>query len=162
MCIRDWLTDAARGLDLPALAAGGFSLVVLLPVPVWALARFVKEALPASPGLAACLFADEGAAAYAALGWTFRFATAKLKPDTVHAHTPAWRAALWGVAEGLRGGTQGDPRWMGGAWVVDGAAGAARWAHKDEFNADQVPIATLLAAAGAPEGAYAHHARPSA
>ena len=37
--------------------------------------------------------ADEGAAAYAALGCTFRFSTAKLKPDTVHAHTPAWRAA---------------------------------------------------------------------
>jgi hypothetical protein len=152
------LTDAARGLDLPALSAAGFDLVVLLPVPVWALARFVREALPHSPDLAARLFADEGAAAYAALGCTFRFSTAKLKPDTIHAHTPVWKAALWGIGEGLRGGPQGDVRWMGGAWVLE--SGAAVWAHKDEFNADQVPIPTLLAAAGAPASAYAHHARP--
>ena len=102
------MTDAARGLDLPALSAAGFGLVVLLPVPVWALARFVREALPHSPDLAARLFADEGAAAYAALGCTFRFSTAKLKPDTIHAHTPVWKAALWGSGEGLRGGPQGD------------------------------------------------------
>ena len=161
MCIRDWLTDAARGLDLEALARARVRLVVVLAVPLWALQRFAREALPGSPALAACLFADERAAAFRALGTTFRFSTAKLKPDTIHAHTAVWRAALWGCCAGLRRGTQGDPRHMGGAWVLDDA-GRAEWAHKDEFNADQVPLPVLVRAAGLDAAAYSHHARPAA
>ena len=166
MCIRDWLTDAARGLEIEAggvIAGGGsnVSLVVILPVPHWALARFAKEALSQSPELAACIFADEKAASFKAVGCTFKFSTAKLKPNTIHAHTSVARAALWGLGEGLRSGPQGDLRQMGGAFVLD-IEGKATWAHKDEFNADQVPIQALLTAAGLDETIYKHHRRQKA
>ena len=162
MCIRDWITDAARGLDFVALTAARVSLVVVLPVPLWALQRFVEKSLKNSPELAASIFADERAAAAAALDCTKKFTTAKLKPDTIHAHTSVTRAALWGIGEGIAGGgAQGDPRQMGGAWVLN-EKGEAVWAHKDQFNADQVPLPALMAAAGLPEHVYKHHLRDKA
>ena len=161
MCIRDWLTDAARGLNFEQLKREGVALVIILPVPHWALARFARESLSTSPELAACVFADERAVAFNALGCTFKFSTAKLKPDTIHAHTSVARAALGGLGEGLRGGgPQGDLRQMGGAWILTNDGKTAIWAHKDEFNADQVPIPALLNAAGLNETVlYSHHAR---
>jgi len=150
------MLDAARGLDLAALRAGGVALVVVLPVPLWALQRFAREQLRGAPELAACLFADEAAAAFSALGCPVVFATKKLRPDTIHNHHSVFSATLRGVAEGLRGGTQGDPRQLGLAAVLDD--GRVVFAHRDAFNADQVPIPVLVAAAGLPPAAYVHHA----
>jgi len=128
----------------------------VLPVPLWALQRYVRERLGAlSPALAARVFCDERAAAFAALACPVKFATAKLRPDSIHAHTGVAAAALRGLAEGLRGGMQGDPRQLGLAAVVEGGARVV-WAHRDAYNADQVPIPVLVAAAGLPAGAYVH------
>jgi len=154
------MEDAARGLDLGALAAGGVSLVVVLPVPLWALQRFVKERLGASPALAARIFADERAEAFALLSCPVKFATAKLRPDSIHAHTSVATAAWRGLLEGLRGGVQGDPRQLGLAAVIEGGTRVV-WAHRDAFNADQVPIPVLIAAAGLPPSAYVHRPPPA-
>ncbi len=131
----------------------------MLPVPLWSLQRLLPQL---APGLAGHLACDPTGALFAALGCTFKFSTAKLKPDTIHAHTGVARAALSGLWEGVvGGGPQGDPRQMGCAFVLDGA-GQALWAHKDAFNADQVPIPVLLAAAGVGAAAYAHPAAAAA
>lgn len=156
MCIRDWMKDASRGLDLAALRARGTQLLVVLPVPLWALQRYAREKLAAHPDFAAALFCDPAAALFAALACTVKFSTAKLRPDSIHAHTSVLTATLKGIAEGLRGGPQGSPSQMGGAFVLEDGGRRAAWAHKDSFNADQVPIPVLLAAAGAPAALYAH------
>ncbi len=130
---------------------------MLLPVPLWSLQRLAQQVVPQ---LAQHLACDPSGAVFAALGCNFVFTTRKLRPDTIHAHTGAGRAALAGLWEGLTGGMQGDPRQMGCAFVLDGE-GRALWAHKDAFNADQVPIPVLMAAAGlAPEEVYAHGGPP--
>jgi hypothetical protein len=152
------MEDAAGGLDLGALAAAGVALVVVLPVPLWALQRYAADRLGAHAAFAARVFADEGGAAFRALGCPVKFASRKLRPDTIHAHTAVGTAAWRGLLEGLRGGMQGDPRQLGLAAVVDGGTRVV-WAHRDAFNADQVPIPVLLAAAGVPASAYVHHAR---
>ncbi len=139
------------------LRDGGVSLVILLPVPLWALQRFVREKLAASPALAACIFADEAAAAFSSFACPVKFASRKTRPDSIHAHTSVAAATLRGFAEGLRGGMQGDPRQLGLAAVVDGGE-VIVWGHRDAFNADQVPIPVLIAAAGLPQAAYTHHA----
>jgi hypothetical protein len=152
------MEDAARGLDLGALREGGVAFVVVLPVPLWALQRYARERLAASPALAACVFADERALAFKALACPVKFASKKLRPDSIHAHTTVARAAWKGFLEGLRGGTQGDPRQLGLSVVLQAAPGGSRvlWAHRDAFNADQVPLPVLVAAAGLPPAAYAH------
>jgi hypothetical protein len=151
--------DAAMGLDLNALDAAGVALIVVLPVPLWALQRYVREQMGAHAAFAARIFADESAAAYKALSCPVKFATAKLRPDSIHAHTSVATAAWRGLVEGLRGGMQGDPRQLGLAAIVDGGTRVV-WAHRDAFNADQVPLPVLVAAAGLPPAAYVHHARP--
>lgn len=135
------------------------AFLVVLPVPLWSLQRLAQRVVPQ---LAAHLACDPTGAVFAALGCNFVFTTRKLRPDTIHAHTSVARAALTGLWEGITGGMQGDPRQMGCAFVLD-AGGRALWAHKDAFNADQVPIPVLLAAAGlAPETIYAHGGPPPA
>jgi len=147
--------DAATGLDLGALDAANVALIVVLPVPLWALQRYVREQLGAHAAFAARLFADEGAAAYKAFACPVKFATKKLRPDSIHAHTSVGAATWRGLLEGLRGGMQGDPRQLGLAAVVEGGARVV-WAHRDAYNADQVPIPVLVAAAGLPAGVYMH------
>lgn len=132
------------------------SLVVVLPVPLWALQRFVREQLASAPALAACIFADESAASFSAFACPVKFASRKTRSDTIHAHTSVAAATLKGFAEGLRGGMQGDPRQLGLAAIVDSGE-VIVWAHRDAFNADQVPIPVLVAAAGLPQTAYIHH-----
>ena len=130
----------------------------MLPVPLWALQRYVHEKLGAHAPLAARIFADEGAVSFRELSCPVKFASKKLRPDSIHAHTTVATAAWRGLIEGLRGGMQGDPRQLGLAAVIDGGSRVV-WAHRDAFNADQVPIPVLLAAAGVPANAYVHHAR---
>jgi hypothetical protein len=133
------------------------AFLVVLPVPLWSLQRLAERVVPQ---LAAHLACDPTGAVFAALGCNFVFTTRKLRPDTIHAHTGVARAALGGLWEGLTGGMQGDPRQMGCAFVLD-AEGSALWAHKDAFNADQVPIPVLLAAAGLePAALYTHGGPP--
>ncbi len=152
------MEDAAAGLDLVALESGGVSLVIVLPVPLWALQRYVRERLGGAPALAARIFADERAAAFAALSCPVKFATKKLRPDSIHAHTGVASAAWRGLIEGLRGGMQGDPRQLGLAAIVEGGTRVV-WAHRDAYNADQVPLPVLVAAAGLPPSAYVHRPR---
>lgn len=152
------MEDAARGLDLIALEAAGVALIVVLPVPLWALQRYVRERLGGYAAFAARLYADEGAAAFRELSCPVKFASRKLRPDSIHAHTTVATAAWRGLVEGLRGGMQGDPRQLGLAAVIDGGLRVA-WAHRDAFNADQVPIPVLVAAAGVPADAYVHRPR---
>ncbi len=159
MCIRDWLADAARGLDLAALRAGGTQLLIVLPVQLWALQRYAREQLSGHPALSAGLFCDPSGALFASQQCNVAFATAKLRPDSIHAHTGVLSATLKGIAEGLRGGPQGDPRQQGCALVLREGGQLSVWAHKDSYNADQVPIPVLLAAAGAPAELYQHGGR---
>ena len=132
---------------------------MVLPVPLWSLQRLAQQVVPQ---LAAHLACDPSAAVFSALGCNFVFTTKKLRPDTIHAHTGVARATLSGLWGGLTSGMQGDPRQMGCAFVLDGEQ-RPLWQHKDAFNADQVPIPVLLAAAGlAPGEVYAHGGPPPA
>ena len=145
------MNDLSKGLDFSALAAQGVKLLILLPVPLWSLQKFLKTA----PNLAPYLACDPKRAVFTALACNFSFATRKLRPDSIHAHTGVLKATWTGLLEGVTGGgTQGDPRQMGGAIVLEG--GKVIWQHRDEYNADQVPIPVLLAAAGLDTGLYTH------
>ena len=141
-----------RGLNFPGLQENGVKLVVLLPVPLWSLQKFVKA--PEGELLKSFVFCDPRSAVFKSLACNFVFTTKKLRPDTIHAHTGVLKAAWTGVVEGVVGGMQGDPRQMGGAFVF--REGKAVWQHKDAFNADQVPIPVLFAAAGVDPGLYVH------
>ena len=155
---------------------------MILPVPLWAAQRFVRDELAGRPALADALYCDPGGAVFRALGsFTLRFDT-RSTFTSPHAQTTVAQATWRGLVLGLRSGTQGDPRQQGGAFVlrrrrdggpevavagaaVDGAAvdGAAVagdvecvWAHIDRHNADQVPIPVLVRAAGLPDAVYKH------
>ena len=148
------MNDASKGLDFLALEAQGVKLLILLPVPLWSLQKFLKS----NPKIAPYLACDPKRAVFTALQCNFSFATKKLRPDSIHAHTGVLKATWAGLAEGITGGgPQGDPRQMGGALVLEG--GKVLWQHRDEYNADQVPIPVLLAAAGLDPGLYTHHPR---
>ena len=149
-------------------------MAIVLPVPLWAAQRFVREELDGR-ALAASLYCDPGGAAFKALGsFTLRFDT-RSTFTSPHAQTTVAQATWKGLVLGLRSGTQGDPRQQGGAFVLRGAAGAAGagagagaagagaadgfecvWAHIDRHNADQVPIPVLVRAAGLPDSVYTH------
>lgn len=149
--------------------------MVILPVPLWAAQRFVRDELAGRPALADALYCDPGGVTFRALGsFTLRFDT-RSTFTSPHAQTTVAQATWRGLVLGLRSGTQGDPRQQGGAFVlrrrggpevaVAGAAvaGAAEdgdvecvWAHIDRHNADQVPIPVLVRAAGLPHAVYKH------
>lgn len=158
------------GLDLPALAAAHHTRVaVVLPVPLWAAQRFVREEL-GGRALAGALYCDPGGAAFKALGsFSLKFDT-RSTFTSPHAQTTVAQATWRGLVLGLRSGTQGDPRQQGGAFVLRASTPAAAeagapggglaeecvWAHIDRHNADQVPIPVLLRAAGLPDAVYTH------
>jgi hypothetical protein len=145
------MKDAAAGLDFARLASNNVALIILLPVPLWSLQKFAASV----PALAPHLACDPAGAVFKALNCNFSFATKKLRPDSIHAHTSVLGATWSGLVEGMATGMQGDPRQMGGALIVK--EGKVIWQHKDQYNADQVPIPVLLAACQAGvEGAYKH------
>jgi len=152
---------------LQALAAERVRLAVILPVPLWAAQRFVRDELAGRP-LATSLYCDPGGVTFRGLGsFNHRFDT-RSTFTSPHAQTTVAQATWRGLVLGLRSGTQGDPRQQGGAFVLrGGAAGSAAggvecvWAHLDRHNADQVPIPVLVRAAGLPDAVYAHP-RPGA
>jgi hypothetical protein len=145
------MDDAAKGLDFAGLASRQVRLLVLLPVPLWALDKYAAT----QPALAPYLACDPSAAVFSALHCGFSFATAKLRPDSIHAHTGVLAATWKGLVQGVTGGMQGDPRQMGGALVLQGGSKVV-WQHRDAYNADQVPIPVLLAAAGVDPSLYNH------
>jgi hypothetical protein len=133
--------------------------VVVLPVPLWSLQRYLaQEKLLGTPA-AAHIFCDPHAAAFKALGFTLKF-DSRAKFTSIHAKTSVASATWKGFVLGVTGGgMQGDPRQQGGAFVIDGAAAAGPtcvWSHWDRHNADQVPIPVLLEAAGVPQSHYTH------
>jgi hypothetical protein len=173
MCQVDWISDWVAGVDMAALDAARIRLAVVLPVTVPQLQRFVGRG--STPDrVAARLFCDPTSAAFAALGFNFKF-DSRAEFTSIHAQTSVLGAVWKGLVAGIAGGgMQGDPRQQGGAFVIRAAGSRGRgrgkqaapacvWAHFDRHNADQVPIPVLLAAAGAPAAAYVHpRASPSA
>ncbi len=146
----------------------GVRFRVVLPVPLWSLQKFVATETKAgtmSAAHAARLYCDPKAAAFAALGFNFKF-DSRAKFTSIHAQTSVAGATWKGFVLGVTGGgTQGDPRQQGGAFVIGARAGAGEggeagpecvWAHYDRHNADQVPIPVLLAAAGLSPSLYVH------
>ncbi len=136
------------------MLAADTSLRVVLPVPLWARQRFATESLVAFPDLIRALYCDPTGTCFRVLGCNLQFATTKLRPNSIHDRTSVLAATMKGIAEGLRGGPQGDPRQQGGCFVVEGEA--LVWAHLDTYNADQVPIPVLVAASGLPPDTYVH------
>ena len=161
---------------------------VVLPVPLWALQRFLAEEMKGH-ALAEALYCDPGGAAFHALGAFNKKFDTRSTFTSPHAQTTVAQATWKGLVLGLRSGTQGDPRQQGGAFVIragggrgtaaggggggGGGGGAEQqqqqqpsastlWAHIDRHNADQVPIMVLCRAAGLPDDAYRHPRVPAA
>ena len=164
---------------------------VVLPVPLWALQRFLAEEMKGH-ALAEALYCDPGGAAFHALGAFNKKFDTRSTFTSPHAQTTVAQATWKGLVLGLRSGMQGDPRQQGGAFVIsagggrgtaaggggggggDGGGGAGGsgaepqpfastlWAHIDRHNADQVPIMVLCRAAGLPDDAYRHPRVPAA
>jgi hypothetical protein len=174
MCTRDWLADW-KHVRFDKLREAGFDFYVILPVPHWALAKYVRgEGASLPHEVKARLYCDPDAAAFDALGFNFKF-DSRSTFTSIHAKTTVFQATVRGFVLGVTGGgMQGDPRQQGGAFVLErranaaaaGGAGAGKgggegelacvWAHYDRHNADQVPIPVFLRAAGAPVDAYVH------
>ncbi len=151
---------------------------IVLPVPLWALQRFLNEEMRGH-ALADALYCDPGGAAFRALGaFNLKFDT-RATFTSPHAQTTVAQATWKGLVLGLRFGTQGDPRQQGGVFVIGAGGGrggsggnggddigagealggktpVTLWAHIDRHNADQVPIAVLCRAAGLPDDVYTH------
>ena len=142
---------------------------VVLPVPLWALQRFLAEEMKGH-ALADALYCDPGGAAFHALGAFNKKFDTRSTFTSPHAQTTVAQATWKGLLLGLRSGTQGDPRQQGGAFVIraGGGRGAEQppastvWAHIDRHNADQVPIMVLCRAAGLPDDVYRHPRVPAA
>jgi hypothetical protein len=156
------LADLAKGLDLEQLerpagtGGGGVSFRVVLPVPLWSLQKFLRSEKLLGTPLASRIFCDPKAESFKAIGATFKF-DSRAKFSSIHAQTSVAGATWKGFVLGVTGGgTQGDPRQQGGAFVLGGDPVACLWAHYDRHNADQVPIPVLLEAAGAPQSLYVH------
>lgn len=130
-------------------------LVVILPVPVWALTAYVKD--DNIPGqISSMLYCDPDRELFRTLNFNFCFDTRK-PVRSIHSKTSVWGATWGGLRIGLRTGMQGDPRQQGGAFVIKRSTEstwACLWTHFDRFNADQVQIPVLLLAAGLPPGIY--------
>ncbi len=135
--------------------------------------------------MAAALYCDPPPAAlFKALAFPLKF-DSRARFTSIHAQTSVAAATWKGFLTGVQTGMQGDPRQQGGAVVLtargaraggeeeeegggiasDAPASTAAlppllpavtWVHRDRHNADQALIPVLLAAAGAPEGAYVH------
>jgi len=149
------MSDAAAGLNFHLLAERRVRFLILLPVPLWSLQKYSEK----NPVLAPYLACDPSRGVFSALSCNFFFSSKRLRPDSIHAHTSVLKATWQGLVEGVTGGMQGDPRQMGGALVL--RDGRVTWQHKDQYNADQVPIPVLLAAAGCSvEECYKHPGSP--
>ena len=132
---------------------------IVLPVPLWAMQRYLAEEMKGH-ALADALFCDPGGAAFRALGsFNLKFDT-RSTFSSPHAQTTVAQATWKGLVLGLRSGTQGDPRQQGGAFVIRAGGGgggcSTMWTHIDRHNADQVPIMVLCRAAGLPDDVYRH------
>jgi len=138
---------------------------IVLPVPLWALQRFLAEEMKGH-ALAEALYCDPGGAAFHALGAFNKKFDTRSTFTSPHAQTTVAQATWKGLLLGLRSGTQGDPRQQGGAFVIRAEQQPPRasplWAHIDRHNADQVPIMVLCRAAGLPDDAYRHPRVPAA
>jgi len=167
------------GIDWAALERVA-TLAVVLPVPEWALMRYVADA-KLSPDMARRLYCDPSGALFAAAGCNLRF-DSRSKFTSPHAKTSVLAATWKGFALGVTTGMQGDPRQQGGCFIlarresasaggetvvvgsgaeaVAAGAGTAAvmprtvWAHLDRHNADQVPIPVIMNAAGLPPSLY--------
>jgi hypothetical protein len=96
---------------------------IVLPVPLWALQRFLGEEMKGH-ALADALYCDPGGAAFKALGsFNLKFDT-RSTFTSPHAQTTVAQATWKGLVLGLRSGTQGDPRQQGGVFVIRAGVGA--------------------------------------
>ncbi|KAJ3341446.1 Thioredoxin-like protein aaed1 [Gonapodya sp. JEL0774] len=141
---RDYFVDLNR-VDKLVLAERKVRIVLITPAPAWAVRRFIKETRLSLP-----MYSNPTRSLYTALNMNFRF-DSKLEYRVASPHVRTTVPAAWikGFAMGVAGGgTQGDPRQQGGAFVLGPGLRECSFVHFDRFNADHATVPTLLEAAG--------------